>query len=1092
MSLARFGVTKPVPVNLLMFATLIAGAVAGLTITREFFPDITPKSARITLPYPGATPQEIEETLARKVEDKLADLDEVDEIITTLAEGGGGIVVKFHDRVADVTKAIDEVERAIDSLIDLPEEAEKIQVAEIEPTLPAIMVSLFGEADEASMKTAIRGIRDELRLLPGMGTIQITGVRPYEVRVDLDADVLLAHSISLPQVAEVVRAWMTDVPGGTVRTGTGNVNVRTMGVAERAAAIRDIVVKATPDGQVLRVRDIGRVREGFVDEQIITRFRTPTHEGRSASLTINRVGDQDAVDIAEMVRAYVRARNGEPFEPKFGDRVASLIPGYQTKRQQAYELGLNSAVPLPGDTTLAIHSDLARFIEGRLDLLLRNGASGLALVFATLLIFLNWRAAFWVGVGLFTALSGTLVVMALTGTTLNLLTMFGMIIVVGLLVDDAIVVAENIQSRHDRNESSLVAAIKGTEQVFWPVVATVTTTIVAFLPLKLIGGDFGDMLGALPLVVACALIMSLIEAVYMLPSHMAHSLHHRDKVRHRAVGSWLMRAETFRDHIIADRIIPTYARVLELSLRFRYVSLAAVTALLILTIGFIAGGRLGWEFIPSSDAETIIVDLRMPVGSPLSDTQRIVERIERASIAQDETVSVASYVGVRTNAADILAIAPTAFAPHLAQMFVELKAVEQRSRESQAIIASIRESLGPLDGVDRVSFTEIQGGPSGPAITIDVSGTDEGEIMAAVSDLKSHLAEYEGVVDVADDQNAGQREVQVALKSGAAALGFTVADVARQVRGALFGIDAHVFSDRQEDIDVRVRLDETSRQSLHAIENLWLISPSHQRVSLSEIAELTEGTSYSTIKRIDRRRTVSVTADTVPGISADSITMSLPLDELRRKHPNVRMEYGGQQEQQLEAFASLPYGFGAALIGIYVLLAWLFGSYTQPIAVMIAIPFGVVGVCFGHWLMGYTLTFMSVIGFVALSGIVVNDSLILVQFYNARRAEGVAMLPALVVAGRERLRAIFLTTITTVLGLTPLMLEQSFQAKFLIPMAISVSFGLMFTTVLVLGVLPCILVIVDDLKAVAYYLWHGRRRPKDTDKSVSPFNLETE
>jgi len=1101
-SLPRFGVTRPVPVNLLMMAFLITGVACALTMTREFFPEMTPESASVRLSYPGATPEEIEESLAKKVEDELADLDEIEQLTTTLGEGGGGITVEFRDGVDDVSEATDEVERAIDTLTDLPEEAERIQVSEFEPRLPTIMLSLFGEADEEVLKRSIRQMRDDLKTLSGMGEIIISGVRDYEIRVDVSADALQEHNISLPQVSDVIRAWMTDVPGGTVRSTVGNINVRTMGVEERAEAIRRIVVKATPEGQVLRVGDIAAVREYFVDEQIKTRFRTPQSSGNSADLTVFKVGDQDAVLIAEMVRNYARGlrfaagKEEAAFRPRWSDRALSAINAlmrfssggqaaeeFKTRRHQAYELGMSSPVPLPAGCDLEPHSDLARFIESRLDLLVRNAQAGAVLVFATLLLFLNWRAAWWVGVGLATALAGTLLFMKIFGITLNLLTMFGLIVVLGLLVDDAIVVAENIIARHDRNEPALVAAISGTEEVFWPVVATVLTSIVAFLPLTFIKGTFGDLLGALPWVVSCALFMSLVESLLILPSHMAHSLVSRDRRRARREPSRLARLEAWRDRLILERIVPAYARLLRLALRYRYVSLSLALSILFATLGIVVGGRMHFTFFAASDSETIIIDLRMPIGTSLEETERVMQRIEDVAAAQDEMGSISVLLGVSATVDPGSGVQGAGFGTHIGQLFVELLTVEERQdrdlKDSERLIATIRDELGELPGIESLSFSEIQGGPGGADITLQITGDDDEEVNTVVAGVKRLLASIDGVFDIADDHSAGQREVQITLRPGAAALGFTVADVARQVRGALFGLDPHVFSANREDIDVRVRLNEASRRSLHRIENMWVISPTGRRVPLQEIAQLSEGSSFSTIRRVDRKRAITVTADTAPDVSPEAVIPELmpSFRRLEQQHPSVGIELAGRQRQIRKAFESLPIGFIAALMMIYVILAWLFSSYVQPLEVMLAIPFGVIGVVWGHILLGYPLTFLSMIGFVALSGIVVNDSLILVQFYNGKRREGMGLVEGLVAAGRQRLRPIFLTTITTVLGLTPLMLERSFQAKVMIPMAISIAFGLMSATALILLVLPCLMVIVDDIKAAVYYLWHGLPRP---------------
>ena len=1094
MSLARFGVRNPVPVNLLMIALLIAGVYAAATTTREFFPDTTPESCVVSFVYPGATPEEIEENLVRKIEDAVFDLDEVEQIRTQVAEGGGTITVEFRDGVRSVARATDEVERAIDALSDLPEELERITVTEFEPVLPVIQVSVFGEADEASLKRAIRRVRDDLETLPDMGDMVGSGVRDDEIRVDVDGTRLVEHGLSLPEVADAITAWMRDVPGGTVRTGTGNVNLRTVGVTESATAIREIPLVGSPDGQLLRVGDVARVTEGFVDTQIRTRFITPETGGPAANLTIYKVGDQDAVAIAEMVRAYVAGRRAAAgLESEAGwtwtDRLAAAIsggpgddagrPGLRTLRQRAWQLGLECPDPLPAGTSIATSSDLARFIEGRLDLLTRNAAAWAVLVFATLLIFLNWRTAFWVGVGLVTALAGTLLFMNVVGVTLNLLTMFGLIVVLGLLVDDAIVVAENIQARHEAREPAEEAAIRGTEQVFWPVVATIITSIVAFVPLSFVKGQIGDLLGALPLVVACALTMSLIECVLILPSHMGHSLAARDRRTAGRPGGRLAAFERWRDAILLERVVPAFGRLLETVIRFRYLALAVAISSLVASFGLIAGGRVPFVFLPSSDSETIIAELRMPIGTPLEETQQVVRRIERAAIAQPETISINSLLGVVAAVDDTSGVTSAGQGTHLGQLFVELAPVERRQaagqRPSSEVIGAIRDAVGTVDAAESFTFSEIQGGPAGADITVQVTGDDEARVRALVDEIKGRLALIEGVRDIADDDAAGQREVQVELRAGAAALGFRVVDVARQVRAALFGIDAHVFSRDREDIDVRMRLDESSRRELGEIETLWVKSGRGGFVPLPEVAELREGESYNLIRRVDRRRATQVTADVAPGVSPEDISRTLApvLEELGRANPDVGITTAGRQRQMRKAFESLPLGFAAACVLIYLTLAWLFASYTQPLAVMTAIPFGTIGVIWGHWLMGYELTFLSLIGFVALSGIVVNDSLILVQFFNGERDRGTPLREALVIAGRQRLRPIMLTTITTVLGLTPLMLERSFQAAFLIPMAISIAFGLLGATILILLLLPALVVIIDDIRRLLVRLWHG-------------------
>ena len=530
-----------------------------------------------------------------------------------------------------------------------------------------------------------------------------------------------------------------------------------------------------------------------------------------------------------------------------------------------------------------------------------------------------------------------------------------------------------------------------------------------------------------------------------------------------------------------ERIVPAYAWVLGHALRQRYLSLAATFAVFIAVVGLYAGGRVGFVFLSDNDAETVVVDLRMPIGTPIDATNAAVAAVERAAFSQPEIRSVGSIVGQRTNVDSGMA---DAAATHVAQLFLELYFVEERDRESSKVIASIRQELersGGLRGVDRIRFSELSGGPAGPAITVRVRGDrgDRGDqIEAAVAEIKTTLAGFAGVVDIADDNDLGQAEQRIVPRpADVRSAGMTPADVAAQVRGFLFGIDAHTYAYQQEDIDVRVRLDEQTRRDLGAVEDVWLVSPTGAIVPLSEVADIVPATTYATIKRVDRQRSVTVTADTAPSVSTEDVTSQIDLAPLRQKYPGLSIAFAGRQEQMGDAFASLPLGMAAAGLMIYVILAWLFSSYFQPVTVMLIIPFSMIGVILGHLALGYQITFLSLIGIVALSGIVVNDSLILVEFYNHERRRGTPVFEALIAAGRARFRAIMLTTITTVLGLTPLILEQSFQAKFLIPMGISIAAGLMSATVLILIVLPCWILVFDDVRRAAYFLWHGHPTP---------------
>jgi multidrug efflux pump subunit AcrB len=1083
MSLAAFGVRKPVVANLVMFAIIGAGLVFGLTLRREFFPESEARQVVITAPYPGASPDEVEQTLAVKIEDAVADLDDIKELTSSVSEGVASVTIEFEDGI-DIDEKLFEVKREMDALQDLPEESERIIVDKFEPNLPVCVLSIYGDADERTMKNAIIEIRDDLERLPGMGDITISGVRTDEVTVEVPEHRLLQYDLSLPDISDAISQAMRELPAGSVRSTAMNTAIRTVGVEDRIEDIRNIIVKAG-SGQALRLGDIATVTSGFADVDLRTRLNGEP----SVSLTVFKVGEQDAVEMADMVKAYklgreVAAGRAEPIEltPFEYLRTKMRRPGDETPpspRIEAYELGLSRTTPPPGE--LAITTDLARFIVGRLDLLTRNALAGGALVLLVLVLLLNLRVAFWTAIGLGVSLLGTLAAMSLLGYTLNLLTMFGLIIVVGLLVDDAIVVAENITRRFEEGDDPDTAAVDGTNQVNWPVVATIITTICAFLPLALIQGQIGDLLGALPVVVACALLVSLIEALFILPVHMAHSLHKHGRHTDSTDRGFLTRAELaadrYRNKFFNGLLIPLYGATVRVLLRARYLTLAGAFGVLVLCFGLVAGGVVDATFLESSDAETVNIEVQMPIGTPTSRTDEVVERIERAAVAQPEISAVFAQVGAVSS---IDGGSLGSQQSHLAQVILELKPVEQRDRSSQQVINSLREQIGEVPGVKSLRIEEVAGGPGGPPITLTVVGSDPDRMGPVVEQIKSYLAEYEGVRDIADNADSGRREIQIALKDSGRELGFTQTFLGRQIRGAIFGLEAYTFAGVREDVDVRVMLPEESRRSLAALEDLYVFSPSGAPVPLSEIADLNETDGYATIRRLDRERAISVTAEANRAIvNPEELIADLRprLAELQRANPGLRILERGRQKDNAESLASLPTGMLVAIGLIYFTLAWLFGSYVQPFIVLSAVPFAAIGMILGHLFLGFTMTILSFIGFIALSGIVVNDSLIYMSFYNRLRDAGLHIEDACVETGRARLRAILLTTVTTVLGLLPLLLEQSFQARFLIPMAITIAGGLVSATLIILVVLPCLLMIFDDIKRSARWVWSGGATP---------------
>lgn len=1117
MSLARFGVRKPVVANLVMLTIIGAGIIFGVGLRREFFPYVQPRIISVMAPYPGAAPDEVEEALAKKIEDRIADLTGVKEILATVAEGMASFQVEFEEGFP-IQTALNDVKREVDALQDLPDAVDNIVVDILEPNMPAILVAIHGDKDERAMKRFINQTRDDLLSLPGITDAQPGGVRGDELRVEVSPERALEHGLSLPVIADRIRASMIELPGGTVKTDTSTISIRSVGVEERADTVRDIVIKATGDGGVVRVGDVASVSDGFVDTDLVTRY-----EGEpTMTLTVFRVGDQDVIKISDQVKAYVAGRRGEDYDAGFGERVGLTIaqararlqenrraqddppvkaPQYQSDRYAAWALGYERyqlAVP-PGN--LITTTDLARFVEGRLDLLLRNALQGGALVFITLVLLLNWRISFWVAAGLVVSLLGTLTLMAALDISLNFLTMFGLIIVIGVLVDDAIVVAENITARHERGEPALIAAVHGTDQVAWPVVSTVLTTVFAFLPLGLMDGQIGDFMNVMPWVVGCALGVSLIETLFILPMHMGHSLRNVDKIKQngskkhrfgvfRALGRLEARYDAWRDRTVQGRLLPAYEKLLRASVSFRYVTLALVIAILTVSVGMVASGRLQFILFETDDAETVNITVTMPVGTPLEKTASVVRRYEEVCLRIPEIQSTFAMAGA---VSDLEGAGGDTSSSHMGQLILELSSAENRDKTSVQIQDQIRQAVGPIAGVKNIRMEGMSGGPSGPALNFTVAGDSIEQLDLAVMRIKQILSEYEAVYAIADDSDRGQRELRFELRDGASELGFTRADLGRQIQAAVFGLEAFTFAGNREDIDVRVTTPERVRRSSAALEGMYVFTPAGTPVPLAEVASVQESQAYATIRRLDRKRAISVQADVHRELkNPDELARELQpiMQEAIADLSGVSLVQRGRQKDFADSMQSLPVGMLVASGLIYVVLAWLFSSFVQPIVVMLAIPFAAIGMIWGHIIMGSAMTFLSLIGFIALAGIVVNDSLIFMKFFNEKRAEGFGVFDAGVATGLARFRAIMLTTITTVLGITPLMLETSFQAKFLIPMAITIAFGLMSATFIILLVLPTLLLIFDDVIHAVRVVWTGNTQLERSNPHVVDPELE--
>jgi len=806
-----------------------------------------------------------------------------------------------------------------------------------------------------------------------------------------------------------------------------------------------------------------------------------------------------------MVKAYVAGKGGKPFDPykvvekpTFSSRVgagltylADRLAGRPDPRDIYRD---NLAKPFTHGFQVATHTDLARFVEGRLDLMVRNGKAGLILVVVCLVLFLNWRVALWTAIGLPVSFLGTFIVMAMMGVSLNLLSMFGLIIVLGIIVDDAIVIGENIYRRVEEGMPAMKAAVFGGEEVLWPVVTAVSTTIAAFVPLMFIRGQIGDFMRQLPLVVIAALSVSLAEALLVLPAHLRHLPEHR-QARHleptTLIGKFLVGLLHLQQSMLLG-MTNAYRSILRMALTWRYVSLAVAVSACVMAFGLLLGktpqgytiGNLvKWEFVQKMDAESMYAQVEMPVGS----TAETVE--ERLRFLAETAMRLPEVKSVSMDVASIMDIAAQGSVggnnqSHLGQIWVELLAADEREanglRSSEGVLAELRRNSETLTGVNSVKWEVMNGGPGGKDIEIRISGGNFDEILNVAQQFKAHLSGFDGVVDLDDDFDEGKRELQLTLRESARPAGMTLAALGNHVRAATYGAEARRITRNREDVKIMVRYPESFREDVYNIENMWLPTPSAGQadrgwIPMREVAVLNETRGFTQIHRSQQKRSVTVYGEIDAAVTrASDVLNKVRLEfvpEIERRHPSVKIEFLGSADESAKAFGSLAIAFPVAMLLIYTMLAALFKNYYQPLVVMAAIPFGVQGAIVGHWLTDNPMTILSMIGLVALTGIVVNDSLVLVDFINTRVREGMSEFDASLEGSILRLRPILLTTITTVAGLTPLMFEKSFQAKFLIPMAVTLTFGLMFATVLTLLIVPVLNLIFFDLQDRAAWIF---------------------
>ncbi|MDA1000720.1 MAG: efflux RND transporter permease subunit [bacterium] len=1030
---------NPVFANLLMAILIIFGVGAIVQIKSELVPQFSLDRVQVAVTWEGASPEEVEEGLCIKIEEALTSVEGVKQITSTALEHRCVVVAELESWVKDLRKTQDDIKDAVDQIDTFPDEIERPVVTEVKRIDQVLDIAVYGNVPEVALKRIAEEIKDDLIEMRGVSQVVISGLREWEIAIEVSEATLRQYGLTFSGLADIIRKNVLELSGGDIRSPERRIRIRTLGKRYTGREFENLVILTRKDGTILRLGEIARVVDGFEDTDQTGRFN-----GKPAALiVVNKTEEEDALGIAKAVKAYVERKRKE----------------------------------LPRGVEIAHWADTSRMIEDRLDLLLRNGRLGLVLVFLSLWLFLNIRLSFWVAMGIPVALMAALGFLNFVGGTLNMLSMFAFIMVLGILVDDAIVVAENIYTKFKEGRPFLEAAIEGAYEVAWPVVGTVTTTIAAFVPLMMVEGTIGKFMAVLPVVVIASLIASLIESLFILPAHLA------DWLRLPREGTFSSRLRARIDGRVEWTIHRTYAPAVRFCLEARYLVAAAAVAVFVITLGLAVGGHVRFLFFPKFDADWVEARLIFPEGTPIEQTANAAKRIEVAAKALNMEFKTKTGEPAVKHVFSLLGVhvtqnRTTVSGSHVTHLIVELLPSERRGFSSNELVNRWRELTGLIPDTISLTFGGVAVRPSGKPIEVQFAGDRIADLRAAAAALKAELKKYPGVQDIEDDFRPSKLELRAALKPQARVLGVTLQDLALQLRAGFFGLEVLRLQRGRDDVKVKLRYPPEERRALGDVENMRIRTGTGVEIPFSEVADVQMTRGLSEIKRIDRRRVIAVTAE-IDEAKANPTEILGALQktffpQLLRSIPGVRVRFEGQAKDTRESLGSLFRGFLIAAMVIYGILATLFRSYFQPLIVMSAIPFGFVGAVWGHILMGYDISMMSLLGVVALSGVVVNDSLVLLDFVNRFISRGTEVHPALVQAGISRFRPIVLTTLTTAAGLGPMIFERSFQAQFLIPMALSLCFGLLFATVITLVLVPVFSLIGNDIVRGLHRLWGGR------------------
>ena len=1042
-----------VAANLLLFSIIIGGLFTLYTsLTLDLFPETEPDVITVFVPLRGATPEDLELGVAIRIEEAVQDLDGIDRITSRSVEGSTSVSIEVDSDYAP-RELLNDIKNRVDSINTFPADTEKPVVSLVQRKIPVISLVIAGAYSEVEIRSLTEQLRDELLRIDGITQVALDAVRRYEISIEASQDRLREFDLTLADIARSVQRSSLDVSAGNVRTDGGDVLIRSKGQAYWRTEFEDIVVKTNPDGSIIRVADVATVDDGF--EEVL--LKAGFNGGFAGLVQVFRVGDQDAIDIADKVKDYIAARQDS----------------------------------LPQGLTLDYWNDRSAVLKARLSTLLNNGIQGGILVIVLLAMFLRPAVAFWVFIGIPASFLGALILLPHLGVTINLLSVFGFIVVLGIVVDDAIITGENIYTHLRAGGDPLSSSILGTKQVAVPVTFGILTTIAAFSPLAFVEGRLGDFMAAIPAVVIPCLLFSLVESKLVLPAHLKTLKVRGDRATLTGFSGFQQRFADGFEQFIRDYFRPLLRRALD----YRYSVLAAFLGVLLLTLALVLSGWARFVFFPRIEADVATVSLTMPVGTPFEVTARHIQRItEVAFELKDKYPNGAGGEPIIRNILSTTGSAnvPRAGSPggspsngdHLGQVIIETVPSDDRRTDIRTsdLVNEWRRAIGAIPGAEALTYrAELIS--TGEPINIQFSAHSLETLAEVGEQVKQRLATYPTVFDVADSLSDGKEEIHLELTPQGHVLGLTRAAIANQVAQAFRGFEAQRIQRGRDDIRVIVRLPRDERSTAATLDEYLVTAPDGREVPLAHVATLTPGKGPATIKRIDRYRTMNVTAD-VDKDKANMTLLQAELDEylqaLLVNYPGVTYSFEGEAKEQRQSFASMGWGMIAVLLVIYVLLALPLKSYAQPLIVMSVIPFGIIGAVWGHWIMGRDLTMPSTFGLMALVGVVVNDSLVLVDFINQERAKGKSVPDAVLNAGVARFRPVLLTSLTTFFGLLPLLFEKSVQAQFLIPMGISLGFGILFATVITLIMVPANVIILEDLRRVLHYLGRDTHRRAET------------